>query len=526
MKRNPKVLWLVVLVLGWLFDFLFWKQAPGVNFALFAGLCLAGGFLLLRLDQKRLAPGAVPLIALILFFAAMTFIRREPLTLALSGMSTLLLMGVLAITLVDGDWLRYTLRGYIAGVLKLAVSMLVRPLFFKREVHRERLVAGQPVRRANAWPVVRGVVIAIPVLLVFGALLASADLVFGSRLDQLIRLLRLENLPQYVFRLAYILAAAYALAGVFLHASGYGRTATRASAEGATPFAFLGFAETAIVLGSVVILFAAFVLVQFQYFFGGQVNIGVEGYTYAEYARRGFGELLVVAFFSLLLILGFSVVTRRESEMQRRLFSGLGFAVVALVIVMLVSAYQRLALYEAAYGFSRLRTYTNILLIWIGILLVVVSVLEILRLERAFATAALLAAIGFVITLSLLNVDAFIVRQNVDRAMHGETLDTAYLASLSTDSVPAVAAIYGTDSHPASIREAMGAVLACRVGLVTQPPSRDWRSFDLSTAQGASLIAGLKPSLDTYQYVGGEWPSHVIAPGRTGEYDCQGFRPE
>ena len=54
---------------------------------------------------------------------------------------------------------------------------------------------------------------------------------------------------------------------------------------------FLGFTEAAVVLGAVVVLFALFVVIQFQYFFGGQTNIGVQGYTYSEYARRGFGEL-------------------------------------------------------------------------------------------------------------------------------------------------------------------------------------------------------------------------------------------
>ena len=335
MKRHVNLLWLVVLLLGWLFDFLFWKQSPGINFAAYVLLCLAGGFLVLRLDQKRVAPGALPLIPLILYFAVMTFLRQEPLTLAISWMLALLLMAILVITFVDGDWLKYTLSEYVAGLLRLVGSMLVRPLFFNNEVHREQLEVGQPVRRTNVWPMLRGIVIAIPVLLVFGALLASADVVFGSRLHQLIQLLRLENLPQYVFRLVYILAAAYALAGVFLHASGHGRAGPRATSAARAPFAFLGFVEAAIVLGSVVILFAAFVLVQFQYFFGGQVNIGVEGYTYSEYARRGFGELLFVAFFSLLLILGLSSVTRRENEFQRKLFSAMGAVIVALVTIIL-----------------------------------------------------------------------------------------------------------------------------------------------------------------------------------------------
>ena len=55
------------------------------------------------------------------------------------------------------------------------------------------------------------------------------------------------------------------------------------------------------VLAGVALLFAAFVLVQFRYFFGGAQNIGIEGYTFAEYARRGYGELMAVAVLSLLL---------------------------------------------------------------------------------------------------------------------------------------------------------------------------------------------------------------------------------
>ncbi len=91
---------------------------------------------------------------------------------------------------------------------------------------------------------------------------------------------------------------------------------------------FLGYTEAMIVLGSVTILFLAFVVIQFQYFFGGQSNISIEGYTFSEYARRGFGELVAVAFFSLLLLLGLGAITRRETENQRRVFSMLGAGLV------------------------------------------------------------------------------------------------------------------------------------------------------------------------------------------------------
>ena len=335
-------------------------------------------------------------------------------TVFLGVVFTFLLMGVLASTFLGGRWFKYSLADYVSGFLKIMGSMIARPISFNVEVKREQAESGIPAKRLNLWPILRGIVIAVPIVAIFAALLASADIIFSNQLNAFLKLFfNLDTFPEYIFRLCYILFIAYILAGVFLHAASQSKDEKLLGEEKPLISQFLGFTETAIVLGSVIVLFTAFVVVQFRYFFGGQSNINLAGFTYAEYARRGFGELVAVAFFSLLMILGLSTITHRENKVQRRCYSGLNAIIVALVIVMLVSAYQRLALYEVAYGFSRLRTYTHVILIWIGLLFAAVVVLEVLHRERAFAFAALIASIGFAVSLSLLNVDAFIARQNI-----------------------------------------------------------------------------------------------------------------
>ena len=376
-------------------------------------------------------------------------------------------------------------------------------------------------RSASIWPILRGLLIALPVLAFFASLLASADAIFSQQLDTFMQLFKLEKLPEYIFRLIYILIGAYLLAGVFLHAAS--RSTDEKAGGGGKPLAnpFLGFTESAIVLGSVALLFAAFVIVQFRYFFGGQANIHIEGFTYSEYARRGFGELVAVAFFSLLLILGLSAITHRERASQRRLFSGLSIGIVLLVLVMLVSAYQRLALYEMAYGFSRLRTYTHVFLFWIGLLLAAVVALELFNRERHFAATALIASLGFAVSLSLLNVDGFIVRQNVKRAVQGEGLDVPYLVSLSTDSVPALAAQLGSSALPGLTRDAVGAVLFCRGQSNSGRPSADWRSFTISRWKAELAMQGAEGSLDGYSVSGKDWPVQILTPGKV-LYNCFG----
>ncbi|NJC95548.1 MAG: DUF4173 domain-containing protein [Anaerolineae bacterium] len=411
---------------------------------------------------------------------------------------------------------------YFLGYLRLFGSMIVRPLGFSAEVRREQPSLGEK-RSSRVWPVVRGVVIALPVIAIFASLLSSADPIFAKRVDDLIKLLNIENLPEYIFRLVYILVVAYALAGTYLHAA---QKSGETFEEKSLISPFLGFTESTIVLGGVAILFLAFVVIQFQYFFGGQANINIEGYTYSEYARKGFGELVAVAFFSLLLLLGLGAITRRETESQRRTFSILGVTLVGLVIVMLVSAFQRLVLYELAYGFSSLRAYTHVFMIWLGILLVAVVILEILRRDRSIGFGMVLAALGFVISLSLLNVDAFIVKQNVQREVRGGTdvsnadLDAQYFLDLSDDAVPALVDAFGEKGLPVAVREKVGAALACKWYTRGQEGREyPWQSFHVSRWNADRAFGRIESDLEDYRIDDSGLPVKVETPGGE-EFSC------
>jgi hypothetical protein len=529
MKTNPTRFWWTVIALGFAFDFLFWGKTPGINFALYVLLCLATGFVLLRAGGHRPARSVWILLPFVLFSAGMTFARQEPMTVFLSVLLALELMVVMAISYRGGRWPHYGVLDYLSGFFRLLGSMLARPLDFNAEVKREQAAAIERGERSGtkgasqAWAVLRGLLIALPVVAIFAALLASADLVFGQRLEELIELFNIEKLPEYIFRLVYILIGAYALAGIFLHAATQSLEEKLVGENRSVVPPFLGFTESSIVLGSVAILFVSFVFIQFQYFFGGQANIHLEGYTYSEYARRGFGELVTVAFFSLLLILSASAVTRRESGTQRRVFSSLGVLIVVLVLVMLVSAFQRLVLYESAYGFSRLRAYTHVFMIWLGILLVAVAILELLQRERVFALSALVASIGFIVSLALLNVDDFIVRQNVNRALQGEGLDASYLADLSNDAVPALAAAYQTQPLPAKVEEGVGAALACYASQRDQSQSaKAWQSFHLSRWKARNLLESLEDDLEGYEVEQDDW-SYIVTTPSGQEYYCYVF---
>jgi hypothetical protein len=122
---------------------------------------------------------------------------------------------------------------------------------------------------------------------------------------------------------------------------------------------------------------------------------------------------------------------------------------VGLTVVMLVSAFKRLLLYEEAYGFTEARVYPHVFMIWLALLLGWFLVTLWLKPGR-FAIGLVVACIGFVGTLNVMNVDGFIVRQNIrryelqgfDAFSYGgasyERIDTYYLTRLSDDAIPAL----------------------------------------------------------------------------------------
>jgi hypothetical protein len=205
---------------------------------------------------------------------------------------------------------------------------------------------------------------------------------------------------------------------------------------------------------------------------------------------------------------------------------------VALLLVMLVSAYQRLGLYEAAYGFSRLRTYTHIFLIWIALLLVVTIALEILRKEYMFTFAMLIASLGFAMSLPILNVDAFIVNQNIQREIHTQKdtnltqtsrtdLDAQYFMDLSDDAVPALVKAYRTPSLPDSVRGKIGAALAC-VQYKRGLDAYSWRSFQFARFNADNALASIKNDLKGYVVNEKEFPNTVITPSGE-EFICSSY---
>jgi hypothetical protein len=210
----------------------------------------------------------------------------------------------------------------------------------------------------RALPLLRGLLLALPALVVFIWLLSSADAVFSHLVEQIGAWLIPSDIGARIGHLTLVLGAAWLIGGGFVYAltRGDGMAPTAHDPARRLP---IGFVEGMTVLVSVALVFTAFVAIQFTYLFGGIEHVKSLGLNYATYARRGFWELVTVATLTLALIHGLRAFTRREGIVQSRAFSGMGTLLVALTLVLLASAFQRMQAYEAAWGATQLRLYVD-----------------------------------------------------------------------------------------------------------------------------------------------------------------------
>ena len=454
--RGPLRVLGVALLLGLLADVLFYSERLGISVPLFVAALVAGLFALTRTaDPASRAGQAVRpvwtnlwLLGPLFFFAAMVALRADPFLTFLNLALSLVTLGLIASFFTAGRVHTQRLGVLLMAPFLAFVHAIARPARLFADVRRPDDAEDEKIRPRRLLPILRGLLLALPFLLIFGFLLASADLVFEQFMKDLLNFKIPPALLRLFWQALVVIAVAWLVAGAFAYALDR-REAERfflhnAARKAKDPLFTLGYIEAMTVLAAVDVMLLLFGWIQFTYLFGGEAALTAEGITYAEYARRGFAELVAVAVVSLGLILALYRVTRFETAKQERRFGVLTTLMIVLVLILLASAFQRLRLYEAAYGYTRLRLYAHVFIVWLGALLVWLPLTRWMRRLKpawriSFGFGALVAAFLFTLTLDLFQPDVFIARQNLARFERTGKLDVRYLTWLSDDAVPVLA---------------------------------------------------------------------------------------
>ena len=455
------------LLIGLLGDALLRATPWGLNVLLWVGALLGVFWLLARHLEFKSAGEGVWLGLPALLLAGGLAWRDSGMLQALDMGGLLCCLGVGAARTQAGQVRLAGFLEYAGAIIRSAFQTLlgVVPLLF-RDIRWNMVPRVGWVPRLLA--VGRGLILVLPLLLLFGGLLMAADPVYQKLVGQVLHFdagVLLGHLFLTVF-LAWLTA-------------GFGRmlfiaeTPLSAPEQPRPKLPSLGALETGTILGLLNLLFLSFVLVQIRYFFGGAATVlATTGLTYTQYARTGFFELVWVAALVLPCLLGLHRLQSPGDARAQRLFSAQAGVQVVLLSVILASAVMRMHLYQQQYGLTELRFYTMAFMGWLAVTFVW-FVLSVLRGRREwFAFGAVAAAFVLILGLHIVNPDALIVRVNAARAARTHVFDADYAASLSADAVPSLLA--ALPSLPSAVQGQVAARLLPRLSA----DQGDWRSWN------------------------------------------------
>lgn len=254
-------------------------------------------------------------------------------------------------------------------------------------------------KKGSVWAGVVTLCVAAPVLALAAGLLSSADDAFGAALENFFRWF---TLPEAVFtELMYFAVGlpvgAYLFglaAGALKKAPDPARGASlRAEAEKLrlAPGGALGLC-----LALLLALYVLFFSIQLNYLTGGFFGHLPEGFTAAEYARRGFFELCAV------VVLNFSVLTAaaktsRTPLRQSPVLKGLAAALCLSNLLFAAVGASKMFLYIRRFGFTPNRIVSG----WFILVLAVLTVLALVSVFRPFPVVRAAAAVFCAMFLAL-----------------------------------------------------------------------------------------------------------------------------
>lgn len=329
----------------------------------------------------------------------------------------------------DRNWTfgRYT--GYVIAAVFGSLGEIARPF---TDMAAYRRMKGKK-EKSTALYIVIGLCIGIPVFFIVWLLLISADMIFFHMMETLFYSFNFADIFGVIFTVILMFFMCYCIMAFLCKKPFSEEYRARMQAESAL--------AVTIAL-PLTLLYLVFSGIQIVCLFLGNINL--ENYTYAEYARQGFFQLLIVCVINLILVLC------GRSYFKESVFLKILLTIMSLcTYIMIASSAFRMILYVKHYYLTFLRIFVLWSLVVLFILLtgVIISIYK--SRFPLFHYSMAVVTICYLL-LSFAHPDYFIAKCSI--ANMGSSVsdffdadayeDYYYLTQLSEDAAPAFAEFF------------------------------------------------------------------------------------
>lgn len=397
-----------------------YKNASGITYPFFVAGTLCYFFFCMQKLGVPYKKDSVFTIVSVVLLGLSNCLTASPQLLFLNKCGIFLLTFTLILHTIYND-AAWNLPKYFAAIFQTigaCLCCLFRP-FGDMVCYFDAQKQEKGEKKNHILPILIGLAIAAPLLFVMTALLASADRVFDRLLVSVTRpffhfstMIELGSLLVIVFFCSYAAIAAFC----------------KKSAERETTGERMLFDPVIaiVVTGLLSIPYLLFAVIQIFYLFLGSLTLPA-GYTYAQYAREGFFQLLAVCIINLGIVL-ICLHLFRES----RILKGILLILSGCTFIMIFSSALRMILYIDTYALTFLRVFVLWSLAVIFLLMAGVTAFILYKRFPLFRYGVVVVTVCY-LALSFSHPDFFIARYNISR-----DCDRDYLSRLSADAAPVI----------------------------------------------------------------------------------------
>lgn len=487
-KRGCKSRDLLMALLVAIFSFVMvdcviWGGGIGLGFAVGGVVLLSVNLWYLKGDWRHIGPYTVICIAAFFVGCASLIFSADGGTKVLT---LLCLMTLYSCILMDGMELREWAPGSFRSAgdffytgFALSFGRIGQGLYGLFHPERD----GNAKRRAGVGKALLGLLIALPVAVIVLVLLSSADRAFQGMLDGI-------DLSRYHEKLVSLVLAAPMFIALFsqLFCVRDVRRAPREESGKGMDSTVLAF-----FLIGVSLVYVAYLFSQLAYFFNGFMGFLPTGFTYAQYARRGFFELSVVSVInSMIVILGTAFARKQEGRLPLRVkLPCLFLCLFSLVLV--ATEVTKLKLYMDAYGLTRLRVLTTLFMVFLAVVFLALMIRLCVR-RFPYMKAAVIAGVALLIAVNLISVDRLVAEYNVQAYQSGvlQSVDVKTITRLGDAAVPSLLKL-AEDQNPQVAKDAQTNLYDRWKRLhhnyaAGELKSYDYRGFNLTSYRARQLL--------------------------------------
>ena len=398
---------------------LFWKQDLGISVLLFTIpiIWITTKLLKGNIKNKKALLISIPIIVL-----SSTYFIFDNLTFYLINIVLIPILYLIMVIWAISDF-------QIKSIIYKIILMIFEPLNYIGDVIRAVLKEfnpkekdeqiGEKKEKNNIFKAVcfTGII----ALIVIG-LLCSADNEFAKIFSTIFKDINIFNVSELTGRIIIIIIAFFYFAGFFMNMldkeNGLKEFEKDEKAEKKESYTIR------MMITVLNLVYLVFCFTQIKVLFTEQ-NI-----KYSEFARKGFFQLMIVSLINIVMILKANNKNLRENEKQDKYKKTMCIVMVIFTLVIIISAFARMTLYQQNYGYTRLRVLVDLTLIT-EIILLIPTVIYILENKINLIKTYFVIIVTMYCIVNFVNIDKFIVKNNINRYKETGNIDLNYLIEMN-----------------------------------------------------------------------------------------------